>query len=108
MNPSVITSIYTLPSMADDMFAGLKKKSKKGSSKKIDLLEVDEGETPSGESIVPPKGEDPVRPEEASADLTLPEEEPLDFSDLKKVGHTFGTRADAACMASGRSGPSQR
>jgi predicted RNA-binding protein with RPS1 domain len=63
----------------DNMFAGLKKKKKKT----VQILETndDDGAAISAKAAA----EDPVRPTEKSADLTLPDEEPLDFSDLKKV-----------------------
>lgn len=64
----------------DNMFAGLKKKKKKT----VQILDTDESEKAATGSAQPAVV-DPVRPEEKSADLTLPDEEPLDFSDLKKV-----------------------
>lgn len=78
--------------MADDnpdtsnMFAGLKKKKKK--TVQIADLELDgeqQQQTPAKETAKEAAEADPVRPLEASADLTLKEDEPLDFSDLKKV-----------------------
>lgn len=70
--------------MSDDptnMFAGLKKKSKK----KVQIADLDE-DTPTA-TLTPDasKGEDSVLPQDKDGDLTLKEEEPLDFSDLKKV-----------------------
>lgn len=63
--------------MADDMFAGLKKK-----KKKVQIADLDvEGSS----TTTPPAEDDAVRPREDNADLTLKEDEPLDFSDLKKV-----------------------
>ena len=62
----------------DNMFAGLKKKKKKT----VQILETDDDAAAVSTKAA---AEDPVRPAEKSADLTLPDEEPLDFSDLKKV-----------------------
>lgn len=85
--------------MADDnpdtakMFAGIKKKKKK--TVQIADLELDGEDKPkaaavgepatSKDKVVEAAQADPVRPLEASADLTLKGDEPLDFSDLKKV-----------------------
>lgn len=78
--------------MADgpmNMFAGIKKKKKK----QVNIAELDvEGEGDGGDSssAAPPVPateqveQDPVRPLEKDADLTLKDDEPLDFSDLKK------------------------
>ena len=67
----------------DNMFAGLKKKKKKT----VQILETNDDNDSANGAAVSTKAaaEDPVRPTEKSADLTLPDEEPLDFSDLKKV-----------------------
>jgi hypothetical protein len=93
--------------MADDnpdtsnMFAGIKKKKKK--TVQIADLELDgeDQDTQKNSEPVAAKAtkaaaaaqqdEDAVRPLESSADLTLKDEDPLDFSDLKKV-HCGGQR----------------
>lgn len=65
----------------DNMFAGLKKKKKKT----VQILETDDNDDKAAAVSTKAAAEDPVRPAEKNADLTLPDEEPLDFSDLKKV-----------------------
>lgn len=76
--------------MADDpmnMFAGIKKKKKKQVN--IADLDVEGDSTPAtppaaAEVTAEQAAEDPVRPLEKDADLTVKDDEPLDFSDLKK------------------------
>jgi translation initiation factor 2 subunit 2 len=83
--------------MSDDpmnMFAGIKKKKKKQVN--IADLDVEDGEPESQAPLSPAPtpvaadnieegaDDDAVRPLEKDADLTLKEDEPLDFSDLKK------------------------
>lgn len=79
--------------MADDpmnMFAGIKKKKKKQVN--IADLDVEGDSTPASpapeqepaQASAEQAAEDPVRPLEKDADLTVRDDEPLDFSDLKK------------------------
>jgi len=88
--------------MADDnadLFAGMKKKSKK---KQVQIAELDvEGVAPAAAA-----SEDPVRPLEKSADLTLKEDEPLDFSDLKKKKKKKAVAVDLEDVATPTDEPS--
>lgn len=71
--------------MADDpmnMFAGIKKKKKKQVN--IADLDVESGDATPAQATPEQAAEDAVRPLEKTADLTLHDDEPLDFSDLKK------------------------
>ena len=95
--------------MADDnadVFAGMKKKSKK---KQVQIAELDvEGDDApapaAAAAAAAAASEDPVRPLEKSADLTLKGDEPLDFSDLKKVGGRVGR----ACLLGSRASKQDR
>lgn len=69
-----------------DMFAGLKKKKKK------QVVIADEPSDTAHAAVKEDGVVDPVRPMEKDADLTLKTEDPLDFSDLKKVSHQITTQ----------------
>lgn len=95
--------------MADDpmnMFAGIKKKKKKQVN--IAELDVEGGDdaagagaaSPAAEATPEQAAEDPVRPLEKDADLTVREDEPLDFSDLKKKKKKKAVALDLEDVAS--------
>ena len=67
-----------------DMFAGLKKKKKKVTLMDAPTTSSSNGDTLHG-SVKETGTVEPVRPLEKDADLTLKDDEPLDFSNLKKV-----------------------
>jgi len=97
--------------MADDpmnMFAGIKKKKKK----QVNIAELDVEGGGDSTPATPPSGaaaaevtaeqaaEDPVRPLEKDADLTIKDDEPLDFSDLKKKKKKKAVALDLEDVAS--------
>lgn len=86
-----------------NMFAGIKKKKKKQVN--IADLDVEGGgdstpATPPAEVTAEQAAEDPVRPLEKDADLTIKDDEPLDFSDLKKKKKKKAVALDLEDVAS--------
>jgi len=86
------------PTMSEDMFAGLKKK------KKRVQIAGDDGEQEQQEQETQQQS-DPVLPKEDSADLTLKEDEPLDFSDLKKKKKKKAVAVDLESVETPESAP---
>ena len=95
--------------MADDpmnMFAGIKKKKKKQVN--IADLDVEGGGGDDSTPATPPAAEvtaeqaadDAVRPLEKDANLTVADDEPLDFSDLKKKKKKKAVALDLEDVAS--------
>merc|ERR1712093_290704 len=83
------------PTMSEDMFAGLKKK------KKRVQIAGDDGE----QEQETQQQSDPVLPKEDSADLTLKEDEPLDFSNLKKKKKKKAVAVDLESVETPESAP---
>merc|ERR1712093_703987 len=86
------------PTMSEDMFAGLKKK------KKRVQIAGDDGEQEQQEQETQQQS-DPVLPKEDSADLTLKEDEPLDFSNLKKKKKKKAVAVDLESVEAPESAP---
>merc|ERR1712093_26312 len=83
------------PTMSEDMFAGLKKK------KKRVQIAGDDGE----QEQETQQQSDPVLPKEDSADLTLKEDEPLDFANLKKKKKKKAVAVDLESVETPESAP---